>query len=662
MSLVPYMDDSLILNDPTSKSLVIVNPSADKLAVFEQVHPRNWSNDPYSLESIRTRRNHEHISIAAYICPQCGTEIMSSNPVEQNNTTTGSNEGVNSVRATSGATKALPNVTLSYKYFKLLQSTHKRHSIRDSTERSAYGSFIPEDLFIPGYFHKFFTTLSLLGNGARGSVFKVVHKIGDTNLGVFALKKISIGNDMKWFNKCIREVQHLSSLTHKSANLITYNHVWLEMDSSYGVKVNEMENEKIPCLFILQQYCSGGNLEDCILIDVFKKFPEKVSTIERKKRFREKRRLRSEHHKPSNIGLTTAQIVSILRDIARGLNELHDIGIIHRDLKPSNCLLLSKYTEPSISDYDDEKPDEKVFKSVEGDAALFPTVVIGDLGESQLAGESRSATGCTGTLEYTAPEVIISPSIAAEVQGTGRRYNEYTFASDMFSLGMICYFIVFGSLPFAPEMEFSRMKEELKRFRIGSKYSLLEKHASMNLLGVDERIFDLMEMLLSLNPKDRPTAKEVEECLEHISPTEQSEEYNAGFVSNHNSSDDSELETAEQIINEKGSSYLSLLPDCDIFENPPTQTGLLTLPERAQVTSLRAKITRFIKSRQLFYFVLSCGCIAANNLRNQVPILLNYFALFLLGLSLHSSIRTCQVILLIEVTFIMISTYYAKIL
>lgn len=93
---------------------------------------------------------------------------------------------------------------------------------------------------------------------------------------------------MEWFNKCIREVKALSSLTHKSANLITYNHVWLEMDSSVGfvrsIDGSQSDSqEEIPCIFILQQYCSGGNLEDCILRKVFNRFSDTESPEERKK-------------------------------------------------------------------------------------------------------------------------------------------------------------------------------------------------------------------------------------------------------------------------------------------------------------------------------------------------------------------------------------------
>lgn len=631
MSLIPYSDDSLILNDPNSKSLMIVNAAQGTLSVFQEVpttHPlatnsnrRSLSNFDYNNQLERyntiylednirngnantTNNNNNitgknrHYSIATFLCPQCGTKISDGNKIKvsrNNHTRRSSLQSLNDTNYNSANdltdnfitntsptdnqgmgplnSNQSPHFNLSPRYFQFLQSTHRQYSlpsinddsksstnrnyIKSSKNKTKYSqkeqdfhSFIPEDLFIPGYFHKFFTTLSLLGNGARGSVFKVIHRIGNTPLGVFALKKISIGNDMVWFNKCIREVKALSSLTHKSANLITYNHVWLEMDKSYGVttkmntnkeevnqdSINNDSNEKIPCLFILQQYCPGGNLEDCISVDVFKKYPERTSPEERKKWFKEMRRIKRANAQ-LQLGLSTLQILHIIQDISRGLHELHDIGLIHRDLKPSNCLLLSKYKDRTIvedskndiiqngglitNNFDIEEDHLNKMNSLDKEEYdTFPTVIIGDLGESQLLGEARTATGATGTIEYTAPEVIISDKLNQGVASNSPidndislPYNEYTFASDMYSFGMIIYFIVFGKLPFILDsFDIPDMKRTVKSFKI-NKLSMIKEHSAMNLKPIDSRIFDIIESLLSTNPAKRPTARQLEEYV-----------------------------------------------------------------------------------------------------------------------------------------------------
>lgn len=529
MSLVPYEEGSLILDDPNSKSVVVVNPTSGTLSFFQQ---DNGSDGPESNEDLTASSSaldfssgvhHFKGPIASYICPQCGTEInpdimnrrqihrRASSGIEQENIRLGSQEN------TIPLGFEFANSSFSKRYFQLLERNHRHYALQNdpNNKERQYGKskyFIPDELFIPGYFRKFFNILSLLGNGARGSVYKVVHTIGNTELGVFALKKIPIGNDMEWFNKCIREVKALSSLTHKSANLITYNHVWLEMDSAVGfvrsVDGGQSDSkEEIPCIFILQQYCSGGNLEDCILRNVFDKFPDIESPEERKKKFRTRKK---NHGKSADIGLSTEQLVSIIRDIARGLHELHSIGLIHRDLKPSNCLLLNSFKN------DDE--DNETHEEGSNSEQYFPSVVIGDLGESQLEGESRLGTGCTGTLEFTAPELIIqggttsSPALPSRSIHT---YNEYTFASDMYSLGMICYFIVFGELPFEPQLDIIDLKARIKHFRFDTE-SMIAKHQAMKLKPVDYRIFQLMDALLQPNNDVRPTAKAVEDMLDEM--------------------------------------------------------------------------------------------------------------------------------------------------
>lgn len=494
MSLVPYKEGSVILDDPASRSLVIVYPSNGSLEFFEKV----FDTDIGEVDSSWSQAT--RASIASFVCPQCGTEVNTSvGQVEgiKDDSNNNSNNALDILKERSAGRRLRSRSILSRRYFKLLESSHRHYSLEQQEQPALapqHQFFLPDNLFIPGYFHKFFKTLSLLGNGARGSVYKVVHNIGDIELGIFALKKIPIGNDMAWFQKCIREVKALSSLTNRSANLITYNHVWLEMNTACGLvrTVDGRESdtvEDIPCIFILQQYCSGGNLEDFISRDVFQKCQDFQSTEERKRKFLYRR-----SHPNESLGLSTEQIISIIKDLATGLQELHDIGLIHRDLKPSNCLLLEENIENRpIAEY-------------------FPTIIIGDLGECQMDGESRTATGATGTMEFTAPEVIIP--------GTNQRrptnYNEYTFASDLYSLGMICYFIVFGELPFESQLEIGELKYSILGFKL-DKQSLIRKHDEMRLKPIDIRIFDLMELLLSRDATQRPVAGQVITFLEKMS-------------------------------------------------------------------------------------------------------------------------------------------------
>jgi eukaryotic-like serine/threonine-protein kinase len=107
--------------------------------------------------------------------------------------------------------------------------------------------------------------------------------------------------------------------------------------------------------------------------------------------------------------LTVDRIVGIAAQTCRGLQAAHEQGLIHRDLKPSNIFVM-----------DDD------------------TVKIIDFGVVHLAG-ADSIKGVKGTLQYMAPEQI-------EMKPTSP-------ASDIFSLGVVCYQALTGRKPFARKTE-----------------------------------------------------------------------------------------------------------------------------------------------------------------------------------------------------------------
>ena len=96
--------------------------------------------------------------------------------------------------------------------------------------------------------------------------------------------------------------------------------------------------------------------------------------------------------------------------ILRGLLYLHSQQITHRDMKPENLL----YYHPGA--------DSKLMISDFGLANI-----------SRSPEESVMTTAC-GSAEYLAPEIVAS--------------NPYTSSVDLWSLGVIAYFILCGYLPF----------------------------------------------------------------------------------------------------------------------------------------------------------------------------------------------------------------------
>lgn len=98
----------------------------------------------------------------------------------------------------------------------------------------------------------------------------------------------------------------------------------------------------------------------------------------------------------------------IIKQLLETVKYLHDVGIIHRDIKPENILL--------------------------SDTSDLPTIKLADFGLSKLVGPDDLLRVPCGTLAYVAPEVLMG--------------NPYGKSVDMWSIGVVCYLMVRGRLPF----------------------------------------------------------------------------------------------------------------------------------------------------------------------------------------------------------------------
>jgi len=110
--------------------------------------------------------------------------------------------------------------------------------------------------------------------------------------------------------------------------------------------------------------------------------------------------------------LDSIQSLRLISDILLGLEYAHDCGIVHCDLKPENILL---------------EPQEKSW-----------TARISDFGIARLSeevnSEVRISIGDTGSPAYMAPE---------------RFYGRYSYASDLYAIGVILFELLVGERPFA---------------------------------------------------------------------------------------------------------------------------------------------------------------------------------------------------------------------
>lgn len=294
----------------------------------------------------------------------------------------------------------------------------------------------------------------------------VQHVLDGVQLGKFACKRVPVGDDHEWLEKVLIEVQLLQNLSHQ--NLVSYRHVWLEdfQVSNFGPSV--------PCAFILQQFCDGGDLHGYILDSVKKT----VTKEQLKERLRRKSKGQLEDpddiHGPRRMQFE--EIISFFKDITSGLHHLHANGYIHRDLKPSNCLL--HHTGHKIR------------------------VLVSDFGEVQSANIARNSTGATGTISYCAPEVL-------RQELPGGAFGNFTTKSDIFSLGMIVYFMCFARLPYVNADGIDEDSEDLDQLRaeISTWVGIDDEQRIRS--DLPEKLYRSLKRLLALNPDDRPGTEEI---------------------------------------------------------------------------------------------------------------------------------------------------------
>ena len=324
---------------------------------------------------------------------------------------------------------------------------------------------ISASAFSQDYFKRFFVEERELGRGGKGVVLLVKHVLDGVTLGQFACKRVPVGDDHEWLKKVLVEVQLLQYLSHQ--HLVSYRHVWLE-----DVKLSNF-GPSVPCAFILQQFCNAGDLHQY----VSKTSQMSESTQQLKERMR--RRSKNQPELPRGLHgrvLPFEEIYSFFKDITSGLNHLHVNNYIHRDLKPSNCLL--------------------------HDSGKGLRVLVSDFGEVQVENMVRKSTGATGTISYCAPEVLRReyPSGA---------YGNFTTKSDIFSLGMILYFLCFARLPYQNANVLHEDQEDLNELRDEiTSWSGLQEERKLR-PDLPEKLYTFLRRLLSLDVADRPSAEDI---------------------------------------------------------------------------------------------------------------------------------------------------------
>lgn len=523
MSVVPYNTSNRIIYRYPGHGVVVVHNKVDN--TLQLITQNNGDHlGILSLDKSKHRNGNNNNNTFQHEesyakCPNCGFlwlsgQFPTSNGTNSNNTTSKGggkgggedNEFSNTPPILAGGSNGLFEQEFMHQdYFKLLSrlpasSSPSSSSIVDEIKvKTPKG--LPDQIFNQDYFKRFFKKVPPyeLGSGAHAQVYKVVHVLNNIPLGTYAVKRISIGDKIEFLEQVLKEVLILYELSLKGANennLIRYNHVWLELGDLLDLKAfvlpaNESSappefHNKVPYVFILQQYCDGGDLEGIIKnnfpSDSYASYRDKVERERMKRRLR-KRQINDTDNSPS--WLNALEIWKFFKDVITGVNYLHIHGILHRDLKPSNCLLEAKYEINSCS---------TVFESLEdllNELEKIPKVLVSDFGEGKFTDkhsitesdtallsihENRERKGNTGTLEFTAPELwmlsVYDPANHKSDEQQNRFTHDFTYESDIYLLGMILCWLCLGELPFSASIE-NEQDPEASRIQIINWYKQL---------------------------------------------------------------------------------------------------------------------------------------------------------------------------------------------
>ncbi|EIM19279.1 kinase-like protein [Wallemia mellicola CBS 633.66] len=385
-------------------------------------------------------------------------------------------------------------------YFRLLESLTiennkaqpfhaKRNSIAGTTPAQHYHSK-EDDITsrIDGYYEKFFIELRQIGRGAFASVHLCQHSLNGNLLGLYAVKKIAVGLSSDYLKKALQEVKLLESLRH--SHIVDYHHSWVELATltTFGPRV--------PTLYLLMSFANGGSLAELIRARQGHHVTEdmrssdnmtKEELIASHKRRLGKRIERTYEGPSKRINyFHNDELLLLFRNICDGLEFLHSKGIMHLDLKPANVLLNWDETNDTI-----------------------PRAMLSDFGSSFAGVGNPERTGQTGTMEYTSPEALYKDE-------RGRLLKERSFKSDMWSLGMILYEMIFFSLPWQDyDNNYEELNEEILNYA-GFDEQALEM-AKKRRPDVPIRILELLRKLLDRDVNNRPLASEV---LEEVMSTE----------------------------------------------------------------------------------------------------------------------------------------------
>ena len=127
--------------------------------------------------------------------------------------------------------------------------------------------------------------------------------------------------------------------------------------------------------------------------------------------------------------LSTKRALTLLRQVAEGVEAAHDAGILHRDLKPANIFIMQKKKKSGAA------TDDGFIKV--GDFGLAK--IVNDAVAEAISASGPASRGIIGTPEYMSPEQM-QPGAALDAR------------TDVYAIGTIAYHMLGGRPPFTGDL------------------------------------------------------------------------------------------------------------------------------------------------------------------------------------------------------------------
>ncbi|KAM3131117.1 hypothetical protein pb186bvf_016815 [Paramecium bursaria] len=185
------------------------------------------------------------------------------------------------------------------------------------------------------------------------------------------------------------------------------------------------------------------------------------------------------YHDIKNGKIEQLNIMYIVRQIVKGIEELHQNKIIHRDLKPENILIFE----------------------IKANNRTQYQYKIADFGTNfQIKNEYEIlAKTLVGTPYYIAPEV-------------GQDKKTYDLKADIWSLGVIIFELLLGQPPFNGRCIEDFQKQTRDQNEINLKLQYLYSKQEFH----NYKLIDIVQQALNQDPQKRPSIEEIVQILQPV--------------------------------------------------------------------------------------------------------------------------------------------------